>query len=59
MIKKFSRIDIVVLAAGVSAHGKFSDSSNIDIMKKVMDVNLFGYVNMTKYVLPYIKQTKG
>lgn len=24
-----------------------------------MDVNLFGYVNMTRYTLPYLKQTKG
>lgn len=59
MIKKHSRIDIVVLAAGVSSHGKFSDMQNTEIMKKIMDVNLFGYVNMTKYTLPYLKQTKG
>lgn len=24
-----------------------------------MDVNLFGYVNMTRHTLPYLKQTKG
>lgn len=59
MIKKHSRIDIVVLAAGVSAHGQFADSKDIDVFKKIVDVNLFGYVNMTKYALPYLKQTKG
>jgi len=59
MIKKHGRIDIVVLAAGVSAHGKFGDLQKTEIIKKIMDVNLFGYVNMTKYTLPFLKQTKG
>jgi len=58
-IRKFARIDICVLAAGVSAHGKFEDSPNIDIFKKIMDVNLFGYVNMTKYALPHLIKTRG
>ena len=58
-IKKFSRIDICVLSAGTSAYGRFDGNSNIDVMKKVMDVNFFGYVNMTKYVLPHLLKTRG
>jgi short-subunit dehydrogenase len=59
MIKKHGRIDIMVLAAGVTAHGKFENIVDSEVMKKIMDVNLFGYVNMTKYTLPYLKSTKG
>ena len=55
MIEKHGRIDIVVLAAGVAAHGKFSELQNLEILKRVMEVNLYGYINMTKYTLPHIK----
>ena len=58
-IRKFARIDICVLAAGVTAHGKFEESPNLEIFKKIMDVNLFGYVNMTKFVLPHLIKTRG
>lgn len=48
-----------MLAAGVSAHGKFGEVQNKEIFQRIMDVNLFGYVNMTRHTLPYIRQTKG
>lgn len=49
----------MVLAAGISAHVKFSELPKVEIMKKVMDVNLFSYVNMTKHALPHIRVAKG
>ena len=58
-IKKFSRIDICVLSAGTIAYGLFENNTSIDVMKKVMDVNFFGYVNMTKHVLPHLIKTRG
>lgn len=48
-----------MLAAGVTAHGKFEESPNLEIFKKIMDVNLFGYVNMTKFALPHLMKTRG
>jgi dehydrogenase/reductase SDR family member 7B len=59
MIEKCKRIDIMVLGAGVSAHVKFSDLPSVEIMKKMMDINFFGYVNMTKYALPHLRKAKG
>lgn len=58
-IEKFGRLDIVVLAAGVSAHVKFEDLPDLDIFRKIIDTNLFGYVNLTRHTLPFLKQTRG
>lgn len=58
-VKKFGRIDIAVLAAGVGANGEFNETSDLNIFKKMMDVNLFGYVNMTKYLIPHLRKAKG
>lgn len=54
-IEKFGRLDILVLAAGIAAHSKFIDLESLDIVRKVMNVNFMGYVNMTRYALPLIK----
>ena len=48
-----------MLAAGVTSYGKFEESPNLEIFKKIMDVNLFGYVNMTKFALPHLMKTRG
>lgn len=29
------------------------------MMRKIMDVNFMGYINMTRYALPNLKQSKG
>ena len=52
------RIDLLVLAAGVSAHSMFDDLP-LDIFDKVMKINLYGYVYLTKYALPYLYKTEG
>ena len=38
---------MLVLCAGVNAHFKFLSLKNLDVFKKMMDVNYFGYVNCT------------
>ena len=58
-LAKFGRIDQLVLAAGISAHSKFSDIKDIDVIRKVMDVNIFSHVNMTRHALPYLRISKG
>lgn len=59
MILKCQRIDVLILAAGVSAIAKFGDLQNLDIFKKAMDINFYGYVNLTKYALPSLRTTNG
>jgi len=58
-IRKFGRIDITVLSAGLGLIRRFDESPDVGEFKKLMDVNLFGYVNMTKYLLPHLKTSKG
>jgi NAD(P)-dependent dehydrogenase (short-subunit alcohol dehydrogenase family) len=57
-IIKFGRIDILVNNAGISMRALFEDV-DMEVLRKVMDVNFWGTVYCTKYALPYILQTKG
>lgn len=52
------KIDILVLAAGVSAHSMFDDLP-LDVFNKVMEINLYGYVYLTKYGLPHLYKSQG
>lgn len=57
-IEKFGKIDVLINNAGISMRSMFEDCE-IDVIKKVMDINFYGTVYATKYALPYIKETKG
>ena len=50
-INKFGSIDILINNAGISMRALFEDL-NIDVIKKVMDVNFWWTVYCTKYALP-------
>ena len=57
-IEVFGHIDILVNNAGISMRSLFNDV-DVEVMKKVMDVNFFGAVYCTKYALPSILESKG
>jgi len=57
-IKEFGTIDILVNNAGISMRGRFEDLQ-LDVFKKVMDVNFYGTVYTTKYALPHIIRSRG
>jgi dehydrogenase/reductase SDR family member 7B len=57
-IEKYGKIDILINNAGISMRSMFEDC-DVDVIKKVMDINFYGTVYATKYALPYIKATKG
>jgi short-subunit dehydrogenase len=57
-IEHFGKIDILINNAGISQRAMF-DVLELDVIKKVMDVNYWGTVNTTKYALSYIKESKG
>ena len=57
-IEKYGKIDILINNAGISMRSMFEDCE-IEVIKKVMEINFYGTVYATKYALPYIKQTKG
>jgi short-subunit dehydrogenase len=57
-IERFGGIDILVNNAGISMRALFEDVE-MNVLRKVMDVNFWGTVYCTKYALPYIQKSKG
>ncbi|MGV8090777.1 MAG: SDR family oxidoreductase [Mangrovibacterium sp.] len=57
-VERFGKIDILVNNAGISMRAIFEDVE-LDVLRKLMDVNFWGTVYCTKYALPYLLQTKG
>jgi len=57
-IETFGRIDILINNAGISMRALFTDC-DINVTRKVMEVNFLGAVYCTKYALPSILENKG
>ena len=57
-VQRFGKIDVLINNAGISMRALFQDLQ-LEVFKKVMDVNFFGTVYCTKYALPYILQSQG
>ncbi len=57
-LHQFGQIDILINNAGISMRAEFLETS-ISTLKKVMDINFWGAVYMTKYALPDIIKNKG
>lgn len=55
--KSLKKLDFLVNCAGISIEAPFESLSMQDI-KKVIDVNLFGKMNCSKYALPLLKKSK-
>ena len=59
VLEKFSRIDVLVNNGGISQRALAKDTP-IDIDRKIMEVNFFGQIAITKSVLPImLKQKSG
>ncbi len=59
VIAKFGRIDILINNGGISQRSLTIDTS-LETDRKIMEVNFFGTIALTKSVLPYmIKQKSG
>lgn len=58
IIKKFGHIDILINNAGVSANKKIEETTSEDFAK-IMNLNVNAIFNMTKAVVPYMKENKG
>ncbi|MEM1134577.1 MAG: SDR family oxidoreductase [Bacteroidota bacterium] len=58
VIAHFGKIDILINNAGISMRALFEEVE-LDVVKKVMDINFFGVLYATKYCLPHIIKQKG
>lgn len=52
-IKHYGKIDVLINNAGISQRALALDTQQI-VDRKIMEVNYFGTINMTKKVLPYM-----
>jgi short-subunit dehydrogenase len=57
-IEKFGRIDILINNAGISMRALFIDV-DIQVLRKLMEVNFWGTVYCSKFALPYLIKAKG
>jgi len=57
-IKAFGGIDILINNAGISMRALFEEI-DLEVFKKVMDINFNGTLYATKYCLPHILKNKG
>lgn len=57
-IREFGGIDILINNAGISMRSLMVDAE-VDVIKKVMDINFMGAVYCTKLALPSIIERKG
>jgi dehydrogenase/reductase SDR family member 7B len=57
-IRLYGTIDVLINNAGISMRALFSEV-DIDVVKKVMDINFYGVLYATKYCLAEITKNKG
>ncbi|MEO6488981.1 MAG: SDR family NAD(P)-dependent oxidoreductase, partial [Ferruginibacter sp.] len=57
-IQQFGGIDILINNAGISMRSLLKDA-DLDVFKKIMDINFFGTVYCTKLALDSIIERKG
>jgi short-subunit dehydrogenase len=58
IIEKYKGIDILINNAGISMRALFKDT-DLDTLKRVMDINFWGTVYCTKFALDSILKNKG
>ncbi len=58
VIQKFGRIDVLVNNGGISQKGSATDSTT-EVERKIMEINYFGNVALTKAVLPTMQQQQS
>lgn len=57
-IRVYGRIDILINNAGITMRALFEDV-DLDVVRKVMDINFYGVLYATKHCLPEITRNKG
>ncbi|MEN7546468.1 SDR family oxidoreductase [Rapidithrix thailandica] len=58
VIKRFGRIDVLVNNGGVSQRAFFRETE-MEVARRIMEINFFGNIALTKAVLPFMVKQKG
>lgn len=58
VVAKWGRVDVLINNAGISMRALFKDV-DVSVLRELMDINFFGAVYCTKYLLPHIMKQKG
>ena len=56
--RRFGRIDVLINNAGISMRGLFEEC-NLDVLRRLVDVNFWGVTYCTHYALKYLLESKG
>ena len=57
-VERFGRLDVVINNAGITHRSPF-ETTHSDVLRRVMDVNLFGAIHLTRAALPHLKRAHG
>jgi NAD(P)-dependent dehydrogenase (short-subunit alcohol dehydrogenase family) len=58
-VSEHGRIDTLIHDAGVSMWARFAEVQDFGIFERIMRVNYFGAVALTRYALPWLLRTRG
>lgn len=58
VIQQLGRVDVLVNNGGISQRSLVGETA-IEVDRKIMEVNFFGAVGLTKALLPHLRQSKG
>lgn len=57
-VARFGKVDVLINNAGISMRAIFEEVE-LDVLRRLMDVNFWGTVYCSKYALPHLLATKG
>jgi NAD(P)-dependent dehydrogenase (short-subunit alcohol dehydrogenase family) len=57
-VDHYGKLDVLINNAGMSAKGSVEEG-DLDIFRKIVEINLLGSTYTTKFALPHLRKTKG
>ena len=57
-VERFGRLDVLVNNAGITHRSPFEATATA-VLRRVLEVNLFGAIHLTRAALPHLRQARG